>query len=81
MIAGALGGHTVPIDVRRLYLHNIAIIGSSMHTPQHFELLAAEARQGNIRPPIAATYDLADIHRAQDALVARDHVGKIVLRP
>lgn len=81
VIAGALGGHTVPIDVRRLYLHNIAIIGSSMHTPQHFELLAAEARQGNIRPPIAATYDLTDIHRAQDAFVARDHVGKIVLRP
>jgi NADPH:quinone reductase-like Zn-dependent oxidoreductase len=81
VIAGALGGHTVPIDLRRLYLHNIAIIGSSMHTPHHFALLAAEARQGNIRPPIAATYDLADIHQAQDAFVARNHVGKIVLRP
>jgi NADPH:quinone reductase-like Zn-dependent oxidoreductase len=81
VIAGALGGHTVAIDLRRLYLHNIAIVGSSMHTPRHFDLLAAEARRGNIRPPIAATYDLADIHEAQEAFAGRDHVGKIVLRP
>lgn len=81
VIAGAVGGHTVSLDLRRLYLHNLAIIGSSMHTPHHFDLLVAEARHGTIRPPIAATYDLADIHHAQSAFVARHHVGKIVLRP
>jgi NADPH:quinone reductase-like Zn-dependent oxidoreductase len=81
VIAGALGGHTISLDLRRLYLHNLAIIGSSMHTPHHFDLLAAEARHAKIRPPIAATYDLADIHQAQSDFVARNHVGKIVLRP
>ncbi|MFC4001632.1 zinc-binding dehydrogenase [Prauserella oleivorans] len=81
VVAGALGGHTVSLDVRRLYLHNIAIIGSSMHTPRHFDLLAEEARRATIRPPIAATYDLADIHAAQRAFVTRRHVGKIVIRP
>ncbi|WP_280461661.1 zinc-binding dehydrogenase [Nocardia carnea] len=81
VIAGAIGGHTVPLDLRRLYLHNIAIIGSSMHTPHHFELLVAEARRGTIRPPIAAVYDLADIHRAQAEFGTRRHVGKIVVRP
>ncbi|MGH8883554.1 MAG: zinc-binding dehydrogenase, partial [Stackebrandtia sp.] len=81
VIAGALGGHTVSLDLRRLYLHNIAIIGSSMHTPHHFDLLAAEARQATIRPPIAAMYDLADIHQAQSDFVARNHVGMIVIRP
>jgi len=81
VIAGAVAGHTVSLDLRRLYLHNLAIVGSSMHTPRHFDLLVAEAREGTIRPPVAATYDLADIHRAQAAFAARDHVGKIVLRP
>jgi NADPH:quinone reductase-like Zn-dependent oxidoreductase len=81
VIAGALGGHTISLDLRRLYLHNIAIIGSSMHTPHHFDLLATQARQAMVRPPVAATYDLADIHQAQSDFVARNHVGKIVLRP
>lgn len=81
VIAGALGGHTVSLDLRRLYLHNIALIGSSMHTPHHFDLLAGYARQGAIRPPIAATYDLHDIHQAQEDFVARNHVGKIIIHP
>lgn len=81
VVAGAIGGHTVSLDLRRLYLHNIAIIGSSMHTPNHFDLLVAEARRGTIRPPIAATYDLADIHRAQEEFSTRRHVGKIVVHP
>lgn len=81
VIAGAVGGHTVSLDLRRLYLHNIAVIGSSMHTPQHFDLLASEARGATIRPPVAATYDLADIHEAQREFAARNHVGKIVILP
>lgn len=81
VVAGAVGGHTVSHDLRRLYLHDLAVVGSSMHTPRHFVLLVAEAREGTIRPRVAATYDLADIHRAQAAFAARDHVGKIVLRP
>lgn len=81
VIAGAVGGHTVPLDLRRLYLHNIALIGSSMHTPEHFDLLLEIARRAAVHPPIAATYHLEDIHRAQDAFAARQHVGKIVIRP
>lgn len=40
VVAGALGGHDLALDVRRLYLHNIALVGSSMHTPAHFGMLA-----------------------------------------
>ncbi|NKY60736.1 zinc-binding dehydrogenase [Nocardia flavorosea] len=41
----------------------------------------AEARRGTLRPPIAAAYDLTDIHRAQEEFSTRRHVGKIVVRP
>jgi NADPH:quinone reductase-like Zn-dependent oxidoreductase len=56
VVAGALGGHSVAFDVRRLYLHNIQIIGSSMHTPAHFDLLMSIARQGQVQPVIATTF-------------------------
>lgn len=78
-VAGALGGYRVDIDIRRLYLHNIALIGSSMHTPAHFRTLAGIAKRGEVRPVIAATYELADVGRAQADLATRRHVGKLVL--
>jgi len=79
VVAGALGGYEVNLDVRRLYLHNIAIVGSSMHTPAHFRSLTALARNGQVRPVIAATYRLSDVHQAQTDLANRRHVGKLVL--
>ncbi|MBX7266609.1 zinc-binding dehydrogenase [Micromonospora sp. Llam7] len=79
--AGALGGHAVAFDVRRLYLHNVQLIGSSMHTPAHFELLMDLARRGEIAPVIAATFPLHEAARAQEELARRRHVGKIVLLP
>lgn len=81
VIAGALGGYQVGFDVRRLYLHNIAVIGSSMHTPAHFEQLMELARAGSVVPQIAAAFPLADVARAQEALGRREHVGKIVAHP
>ncbi len=79
VVAGALGGYGIDLDVRRLYLHNLALIGSSMHTPAHFGMLVDMARRGQVRPVVAATYRLCDVHRAQADLAARRHVGKLVL--
>lgn len=81
VIAGALGGHQVGVDVRRLYLHNARIIGSSMHTREHFALLMDIARRAQVQPVIAATYPLEQAARAQEELGRRHHVGKIVLDP
>lgn len=81
VVAGALGGHEVAFDVRRLYLHNAQLVGSSMHTRAHFRLLMDLARRGEIEPVVAATFPLEDAARAQQELVRRVHVGKLVLRP
>lgn len=81
VVAGALGGYRVDFDVRRLYLHNAQVIGSSMHTPAHFEQLVDTARRGAVDPLVAAEYPLDQAARAQDHLATRTHVGKIVLRP
>ncbi|TDC55054.1 Zn-dependent oxidoreductase [Actinomadura sp. KC345] len=81
VIAGAVAGPVVPFDLRRLYLHNLSLIGSSMHTRAHFAQLADLARAGALRPRIAARYDLSDIHAAQEEFRRGAHIGKIVVTP
>lgn len=81
VIAGAVGGPVISFDLRRLYLHNRRLIGSSMHSPAHFQRLVDEVRNGRIAPRVAATFPLADIHEAQRTFQQHRHLGKIVLLP
>jgi NADPH:quinone reductase-like Zn-dependent oxidoreductase len=81
VIAGAVAGSVVSFDLRRLYLHNLRLIGSSMHTREHFAKLVDVARTGSVRPRIAGRHSLAEIHQAQQQFLERRHVGKIVISP
>jgi NADPH:quinone reductase-like Zn-dependent oxidoreductase len=81
VVAGALDGWAVELDVRRLYLANLALVGSTMHTPHIFDLLVDLAREGAVRPVIAATFELGDVAEAQRQLAQRGHVGKLVVVP
>ncbi|GLZ50718.1 hypothetical protein [Actinomycetospora sp. NBRC 106378] len=79
--SSAMAGPVVEFDLRRLYLRNVALVGSSMHTPAHFARLAADAVAGRVAPRIAARHALADIHAAQEEFARSAHVGKIVVVP
>ncbi len=79
--AGAIAGPVVPFDIRRLYLHQRTLIGSTMHTPADFAELAAIAVAGGVEPLVAATYPLTEIAAAQARFLAKDFVGKLVLEP
>ena len=81
VVAGALGGWRVELDVRRLYLANRALVGSTMHSPRVFGLLVDLARSGAIRPVVAETYPLARLADAHADLAARAHAGKLVVVP
>ncbi len=81
VIAGAIAGPVVSLDLRRLYLHSLRLIGSSMHTREDFAALVQAARARAVRPPIAARYPLDLIHAAQAQFAASRHIGKIVLIP
>src|SRR5699024_12780635 len=81
VVAGALGGYRIAVDIRRLYLHNTQLLGSSMHTPGHIELLMELARRGEVRPVIAEAHPLADAAAARERLGRRSHGGKLVLHP
>ncbi|MCE3554366.1 zinc-binding dehydrogenase [Pseudonocardia sp. RS11V-5] len=79
VIAGAVGGAGIELDLRRLYLHTISLVGSSMHTRPHFRRLVDDAVTGVIQPHVAHRFSLEAIHAAQEAFARSDYVGKIVL--
>lgn len=79
VIAGAVAGPVVSFDLRRLYLHNIALVGSSMHTREHFAKLVETARAGSISPRIAGRHSLTAIHDAQQQFSQGQHIGKIII--
>ena len=71
----------VTLDLRRLYLQQRTLLGSTMHTPAVFADLAAIAVTGGVQPLVAATFPLTEIAAAQARFVAGDFVGKLVLVP
>ncbi|MFK8025871.1 MAG: zinc-binding dehydrogenase [Ilumatobacter sp.] len=79
--AGAIAGPVVQLDMRRLYLQQRRIIGSTMHTPSDFRELARVANDGALQPTVAETFPLAEIHAAQRRFTEKDFVGKLVLEP
>ncbi|GAA4825789.1 alcohol dehydrogenase family protein [Actinomycetospora corticicola] len=81
VVAGAVAGAVPAIDLRRLYLHNRQLIGSTMHTAAYFAKLVEHARAGDVRPRVAARHALAAIGEAQAEFLRREHVGKIVVVP
>lgn len=81
VVAGSLDGWTVEIDVRHLYLSQLALVGSTMHTPATFARLVEMARRGEVRPVVAATYALEELTTAHADLAKRTHVGKLVVVP
>ncbi|QWQ43739.1 zinc-binding dehydrogenase [Streptomyces sp. YPW6] len=81
VVAGALDGWAVDIDVRRLYLANLSLVGSTMHTPRIFDRLVEIARRGDVRPVIAASFPLERVGEAQAQLARRGHVGKLIVVP
>lgn len=79
--SGAIAGPIVQLDVRTLYLQDLTLHGSTVVPPHVFQDLVGYIERGEIRPILAATYPLEDIHAAQEAFVAKRHTGNIVLIP
>lgn len=81
VVAGAVAGPVVRLDLRQLYLRSRRLVGSTMHTPAQFRRLVDEARAGRVRPHVEATFPLEEIHAAQEAFGAPGRRGKVVLLP
>ncbi|MEO7940306.1 MAG: alcohol dehydrogenase family protein [Burkholderiaceae bacterium] len=79
--SGAIAGPLVTLDMRRMYLKDITLIGCTAWDEPVFPNLIAAIERGDIRPLVAKTFALSDIARAQAEFIEKRHVGNFVLVP
>lgn len=79
--AGAVGGKKVEVDISHLYLNDWELIGSTVTELNVFPDLLGYVERNEIKPLLAATYPLEEIHKAQEMFLAKKYVGNIALVP
>jgi NADPH:quinone reductase-like Zn-dependent oxidoreductase len=76
---GATSGDQPPADLRRIFVRQLQIFGSTLGNPDEFSHLLEWCAQGRLRPPIDAHYQLDDIHAALSLLESGGQFGKIAV--
>jgi NADPH:quinone reductase len=79
--AGGHGGGIVPLDVNRLYLKQITVIGATGQTPADLALSLQAAAQRRFKAIIACILPLSQAPRAHELVESRAMLGKVVLDP
>ena len=80
--AGGHGGGIVPLDVNRLYLKQITVIGATgQTTPADLALSLQAAAQGRFKAIIACILPLSRAPLAHELVESRAVLGKVVLDP
>lgn len=79
--AGSHGGGIVPLDVSRLYMQNLTVIGSTRQNPADIELSLQIAARGHYRVLIDRVMPLAQAIEAHRWVEGRTGLGKVVLVP
>jgi NADPH:quinone reductase-like Zn-dependent oxidoreductase len=81
VVAGAIGGHMVTLDLRTIYLKQLDLLGSTMGDRTDFARLLKAIESGALRPLVSATYPLSELASAQVDFSKKRFVGKLVVIP
>ncbi len=76
---GATSGDQPPSDLRRIFIRQLKIFGSTLGNPDEFSRLLEWCAQGRIRPPIDAHYPLDRIREALAHLESGQQFGKLAI--
>lgn len=76
---GATTGDHPSADLRRLFIRQLQIFGSTAGNFSEFRDLLAFCRRGEIRPVIDSRFGLDDVHAALSRLEAGEQFGKIAV--
>lgn len=79
--SGAIAGPMVTLDLRTFYLRDLTFAGSTVIDLEVMPNLVGYIEAGDIKPALAATYPLSELHAAQAAFIAKQHTGNIVVVP
>ncbi|WP_163649271.1 zinc-binding dehydrogenase [Modicisalibacter sp. 'Wilcox'] len=76
---GATSGDQPPADLKRIFIRQLQIIGSTSGNLSEFADLLAYVERHGITPVIDSAYPLDEIHEALDRLEAGGRMGKVGL--
>ncbi|MEX8518430.1 MAG: zinc-binding dehydrogenase [Leptothrix sp. (in: b-proteobacteria)] len=76
---GATTGDQPPADIRRIFIRQLQILGSTLGDLDEFRDLLSVCERGLIKPVIDSRYALADVHAALDRLESGAQFGKIAI--
>ena len=79
--SGAIAGPIVDLDLRSLYLKDLTLFGSTVNDPYVFENVIHCIEEGQIKPLVAQSFPLKEIHKAQTVFMEKKFIGKLVLIP
>lgn len=77
--AGAIAGPQVGFDLRHLIYKDLRFTGATVCPPGTFAAVIEAIESGLVRPLLAADFPLDRLVDAQEAFVAKRHVGNIVV--
>ena len=77
--SGAIAGPAVELDLRTLYLKDLEMHGATVMPVGIFENLVSYIENGEIRPLLAREFPINDIRKAQEAFLAKKHIGNFVI--
>jgi len=77
--SGAIAGPDVRFDLRQLIYKDLQMTGATIVPPGTMTRLARLIERGHVRPLLAAAFPLKDLTQAQEAFLAKNHVGNIVV--
>jgi NADPH:quinone reductase-like Zn-dependent oxidoreductase len=81
VVAGMTSGTLPPLDLERLYLAKLQILGTTMGTRDELEQVVRLCADRGIAPPIDRVLQLGDARQGFEAMSGGDLFGKVVLRP
>ena len=79
--SGAIAGPMVEMDMRKMYLKDVSLMGCTAWDEPVFPNLIGYIERGEIRPLLHKTYPLDEIATAQRDFGEKTHVGNLVLMP
>lgn len=79
--SGAIAGPVVELDLRTLYLRDLEMWGATVMPREVFVNLVKLIEQNQLRPLLAGTFPLEEIHSAQKKFLEKKHIGNFVIVP
>jgi NADPH:quinone reductase-like Zn-dependent oxidoreductase len=77
---GATGGPKVVTDLRRVFWHQLTIMGSTMGNAAEYQEIVRRLGQGHLRPIVDRVYPLAEARAAFEHLEKGEQLGKVVIQ-